>query len=153
MSNQQQTMMLAQLINERRDLMVEILKASIAQEKAIGEGLIEPLVARLNEKQSLVDKLRGIQEQLKPYAEQAPDERNWPSEQERKLCRQAIEETEKLQAAILEIDGRCEKVMIERRDEIFDSLNRTTDAATVAKAYSGQATRKPTGGNIDFSSG
>lgn len=151
--NPQQTMVMAELIRKRRDVMVGILKASIAQEQALGDGLIEPLVARLNDKQTLIEDLRDLQEQLKPFADQTPEDREWPSEVDRENCRRAIEETERLQGAILEIDARCERVMIERRNEIFDSLNRATDAATVAKAYAGGVTSKPAGGSIDFSSG
>lgn len=153
MMDQEQTMAMAALITQRRDLLAKILKASIEQEKAIAEGLVEQLVARLNDKQLLVDKMRKIQELLKPLASVPPEQRCWPSEDHRAACRQELQETERLQTAVLEIDARCEKVMQERRNEIFESLNKTTGAATVAKAYSGGATSKPRGGSIDLSSG
>jgi hypothetical protein len=148
-----QTMELADLVQKRRDVMVRILKASIAQENAIKEGLIEALVSRLNEKQVLIDCLQDLQRQLKPFASQDPADRVWPSEEDRTLCRRAIEETERLQTAILEIDGRCENLMVEHRDEILQDLNRTTDATAVARAYSCSANSRATGGSIDFSSG
>lgn len=153
MMDQQKTMAMAALITRRRDLLARILKASIEQERAITEGLVEQLVARLNDKQLLIDQMRAVQEQLKPWAKFQPEDRCWPDEQSRQVCRQEITETERLQQAVLEIDARCEKVMLERRDEIFESLNKTTGAATVAKAYGGSASSRPKGGSIDLSSG
>ena len=153
MMDQEETMAMAALITRRRDLLAKILKASIEQERAITEGLVEQLVARLNDKQSLIDQMRGVQEQLRPWAELRPEERCWPDEESRQVCRQELHETERLQQAVLEIDARCEQVMLERRDEIFESLNRTNGAATIAKAYAVSAGSRSTGGSIDFSSG
>jgi small-conductance mechanosensitive channel len=145
-----ETRQFAELVTRRRDVMVRILKVSMDQERAVLDGMVEALVARLNDKEHLVNELRTIQKSLKPSAEIHPDQRNWASEEARGQCRQELNDTEKLQAAILEIDTRCEKAMIERKDELFASLNKTNGAATAAKAYGAKPVRG--GGSFDASS-
>ena len=151
--DRQQTQHMADLITRRRDLMVKILKCSMDQERAISDGLVEQLVSRLNEKQVLVNELIEIQAALKPYSDVDAEQRDWESEDLRLRCGHEIEETERMNAAILEIDTRCERAMVQRRSELFDALNKNTDAATVAKAYSAGAGPKGGGGSFDLSSG
>jgi hypothetical protein len=147
-----QTQQMAELIIARRDLMARILKASVDQQAALADGLVEQLVSRLNEKQVMVDQLRGLQQQLKPLAETDPELREWPSETLRLTCRQAIAETEKLHAAVLEVDARCENEMVQRKDQLFEALHQKTGAATVAKAYNQSGAAGPRGGGFDLSS-
>lgn len=153
------TARMAALVEQRHATLAEILKITERQEAAIETGLVEQLMATLNEKQTHVDRLRRIQETLKPMAEVPAENRQWADEASRQRCRDALRDSEKLQAEILAIDQRCEHAMIQRRDELFDSLGRTTGAAAVARAYasaggSGSGTpRGASGGSLDLASG
>lgn len=133
--DREQTAQMAAWIAERHEVMAEILKRAVAQEKAVQEGLVEPLVSCLNEKQQWVDRLATLQRQLAPYAECAPANREWSSEEARERCARLIEETARMQAAILDIDGRCEQRMVERRDEIAAELQNAQGLAHAARAY------------------
>lgn len=156
--DREQTAQMAAWIAERHEVMAEILKRAVAQEKAVQEGLVEPLVACLHEKQQWVDRLAQLQRQLAPYAECRPENRQWANEEARAQCARLIEETTRMQAAILEIDGRCEQRMVERRDEIATELQNAQGLAHAARAYthmanlqspsSGQAVSGPAAGGV-----
>ncbi len=154
-----ETERMARLVGERRDLLAEILAVTGRQEAAIESGLVESLMGTLNEKQTLVDRLRVLQEQLKPMAEVPAECRQWSNPEARQRTRDAIADSERLQAEILAIDQRCEQAMLQRRDELFAAIGRTTGAATAARAYaaggrSAAAHRSgSSGGSLDLASG
>lgn len=153
------TAQMAALVEQRHDVLSEILRVTERQEAAIEAGLVQQLMAALNEKQTHVDRLRRIQEALKPMAEVPAENRLWTDPAERQRCRDTLRDSETLQAEILAIDQRCERAMIQRRDELFDSLGRTTGAAAAARAYAtgGGSIRAGQGvassGSLDLASG
>ena len=152
-----ETTAMANLIQQRHDLFVEILKLSLQQEAAINEGMVEKLVTCLNQKQQLIDQLKSLQQELAPYAECPAEDRQWASETARQQCRDCIAESARIQAATLEIDARCEQTMSQRRDEIFQQLSTTNGALQAANSY-GQAAAgtspgsRGRGGSLDFTS-
>lgn len=154
-----ETARMAVLVEQRRSLLAEILEITGRQEAAIEAGLVEGLMATLNEKQTRVDRLRAIQDQLKPMAEVPAERREWSDPAARERTRAALHESDSLQAEILSIDQRCERTMLQRRDELFASLGRTTGAATAARAYASgggfAASGRPasSGGTLDLASG
>jgi len=144
---------LAALVARRRELMMAILQQSILCEHAIEGGLVEKLLVHLEEKDHLVQELRGLQEGLAPHANVDPLSRTWRDAQTRSKCQNDIEETARLQAAILEIDERCTAAMIHRRDELFSQLHQTAGSFQVARAYATFAEgRSSTGTCIDLTS-
>lgn len=153
------TSQMAELVEQRHATLAEILKITERQEAAIEAGLVQELMATLNEKQTHVDRLRVIQEALKPMAEVPAENRLWSDPASRQRCRDALSDSERLQSQILVIDQRCERAMIQRRDELFDSLGRTTGAAAAARAYAsgggstGATPRAGSGGALDLASG
>ena len=154
-----ETAQMAELVAERRAVLAEILAVTQRQQTAIEAGLVEQLLETLNEKQIHVDRLSVLQSSLKPMAEVAPEHRTWVDSAARDRCRAALNDSERLQSAILAIDKRCEEAMLQRRDELFDSIGRTTGAAAAARAYAsggrGAAASRPatTGGSLDLASG
>lgn len=153
------TAQMAALVEQRYAMLSEILKITERQEAAIEAGMVQQLMAALNEKQTHVDRLRDIQEVLKPMAEVPAENRLWHDPASRQRCRETLRDSERLQAEILAIDQRCERAMVQRRDELFDSLGRTTGAAAAARAYasgggSSKASQGPaSGGSLDLASG
>lgn len=144
---------LSQLVRARRDLMAAILKQSMACEAAVEAGLVESLITALAEKDQQVEQLKRLQAELQPHAEVAAESRSWPSEEMREQCRREIEQTAQLQAAILEIDARCEATMTLRRDELFNTLQQTTGSALAARAYATQTAHSlPTRPSFDLTS-
>ena len=144
-------------ITQRRDLLAQILRTTLQQQAALEEGLVDRLLATLEEKDALVNQLRQLQDALKPYAEVEPADRQWRDQESRSRCRREIEETEKLQRAILDVDARCEQAMLSRREELFHSMQQTTGVALASQAYAAGnrvRTRAPsTGSSIDLTSG
>lgn len=155
----EQSDQMAVLVQQRYSLLVEILQITARQEAAIEAGLVQQLMDTLNEKQAYVERLRSVQDKLKPMAGVAPENRQWRDPEARQKCRETLAESDRVQAAILAIDQRCEQAMIQRRDELFDSLGRTTGAATAARAYASGSRAgsmsRPTaaGSSLDLASG
>lgn len=155
----EETEQMAALVAQRRGLLAEILEITGRQEAAIEAGLVQELMATLNEKQTRVDQLRKIQDRLQPMAEVPAENRVWSDPAAREQCRAALRDSDRLQAEILSIDQRCEQAMLQRRDELFDSLGRTTGAATAARAYASGGGVAPSGrpatsgGSLDLASG
>ena len=135
----EQSGQMAQLVQQRRQLLAEILKTTLQQEAAIKEGLVEQLVARLNEKQQWIDQLKELQQAIAPFADCPAENRQWHSQDERQACRHALDDSARLQQAILEIDARCETVMSQQRNELFEQISATNEASEAAKAYSNAA--------------
>lgn len=157
MMNEEQTVQFAAAIQERRVVMADILRWTLQQQEAIESGLVERLLEVLREKELLVDQLRTLQQRLQPWAGVSPESRQWTSTSAREECRRAVEETERLQQAILAVDARCEQAMVQRRDELFQTIQHTTGAAAIAKMYADAGkTSQPgsqSGATIDFTSG
>ena len=155
----EQTDQMAHWVRQRRDILADILRVTLRQETAIESGMVESLLEVLGEKDSLVDQLRGVQSRLAPMAAVPPAQRQWRDAETREQCGRQIEESARLQAAIVEIDGRCEQAMVERREELFDSLRETTGAAGASRAYASapraahNAARAAAGGSFDLTSG
>lgn len=153
------TARMAALVEQRYAVLAEILRTTERQEAAIEAGLVQQLVTTLNEKQTQVDRLRRIQEALKPMADVPAENRLWSDPADRQRCRDTLRDSEALQAEILAIDQRCERAMIQRRDELFDSLGRTTGAAAAARAYAsgggstGANQGVASGSSLDLASG
>ncbi|HEY5311317.1 MAG TPA: hypothetical protein VIK18_02315, partial [Pirellulales bacterium] len=88
--------------------------------------------------------------ELDPFRGQRPDERQWPSAEDRTRCAQIIERSESLFREILDREKQSEQSLGRRRDEAAARLEQA-HAASLARGAYGASYVRPLG-KLDLSS-
>ncbi len=132
------TARLTELAECKLHLLRQLRELSIDQNQLVASHRVDELVGLLSRKGELIDRLRTVQEQLKPFQAQEPEKRSWPSEADRVRCRSLFANSEKLLAELLAIDNLALGEMTLQRDLVGHQLNRYTSAEAILEAYGGQ---------------
>jgi hypothetical protein len=82
-----------------------------------------------------LNELVRIDRLLDPFREQDPEHRVWRTCEDRARSRETAERCEQLLAAITQIERRCEKDLIERRDSAAVLVHDLQSAARASRAY------------------
>ena len=131
------TARLIALAEQKHHLLTQLRELSIDQNPLADQRRADELLALLSRKSEIIESLLAVQEQLKPFQAQEPEQRSWSSETERTHCRALFLESEKLIAEILVIDDRTLGEMTLQRDFIGQQLNQFASAEAIHDAYSG----------------
>ncbi|MEM6778161.1 MAG: flagellar biosynthesis protein FlgN [Planctomycetota bacterium] len=138
---------LEQLIDERLDVMHQLLEQTTQQEAAVGEGHMSQLMAVLSTKQRLVEQFVRLSQTLRAVRDSCPEPLAL-SDSVRSRHRQC----DSLHAELLSRESACEKQLTSRRDDMADEMARSSNTRRAASGY-GQSQLPPTGGNsLDLSS-
>ena len=140
---------LAELIQQKHSCLTQLRDVGSRQLETASSGEMEILMQLLATKQRLIDQMLRIEQQLKPFREQDPDQRRWSAPQERKHCAAVATECESLLQTIVQQEKQSEKELVRRRDAAEVRLQGTHIASNVHNAYvSGDA---PTRSAVDYS--
>lgn len=145
---------LARLIDEKLEIVSEVLTFARRQETVIAEQQVAELMPLLAKKQMALERLSGVQKALEPFASQDPERRVWASEKARQRCREREQQCDQLLRHIMELDAKCEGKLTESRDELAERLQQTTGTQQAARAYqASQAATGSRGGRLDLTAG
>ena len=131
------TTRLLELAEQKHHLLTQLRELSIEQSQLAEQRSAEELLSLLSRKSDTIEILTRVQESLKPFQAQQPEERKWPSESERDRCRSLFVQSEKIIAEILVIDNQTLGEMSLQRDLIGQQLSQFTSAEAIHDAYSG----------------
>ncbi len=137
MNTSTETDLLAELINQKHDVLVQMRDLSRQQSELIGRGEISQLLAVLSAKQTLLIQLQKLEKQLTPFRDQDPESRQWRSVQDRQRCRQVAERCETLLKEIMLVERQSETDLTYRRDQAAERLQGVHGAAQARRAYAG----------------
>lgn len=126
---------LAALVGHKLRLLERLLELSHRQQSLLGEEDLDGLLSLLSAKQRLIDALQKIERALDPFRQQAPEERQWRSAEERAACRQQAERCQVLTAKLLEDERRTTEEMEQRKKRTEGLLQGFDSAAKAQSAY------------------
>jgi hypothetical protein len=144
-----ETDFLAQLIDSRHEVLVQIRELARQQAVLVQDGNMTRLMSLLAVKQRLLNTLQECEQKLEPFRAQDPDLRVWRSTAERQRCKQVAERSETLLAEILYVERQCESELVQRRDQTAELLQGAHSAARASHAY--HAPLELRGGQLDVS--
>ena len=135
--NEPDTSILAQLVRAKHACLVRLRDLAQRQFALIEAGNMTALLDLLSSKQKPLVDLQRIERALDAFRDQDPDQRVWPSPQERARCAAEVEECNRLLHEILAQDKRSEAALVRRRDEVAEQLESAHLAGRALGAYAG----------------
>jgi len=133
------TAQLTEIAERKLHLLTQLRELSLDQSQLADTQRVDELLSLLSRKSDVLDRLRVIQDELKPFQTQDPEQRAWPSEAERNRCRELFDKSEGLLAELLVIDNRTLGEMTQQRDVIGQQLSQFTSAEAILEAYGGMS--------------
>ncbi len=141
---------LADLIDKKHDILVQLRELSRCQATTIAAGDMNHLLGVLASKQQLLNELQATERELDPFRTQDPDGRNWRSAEDRNRCRQTAQRCESLLSEIMLVEKQCEADLTVRRDQTAARLDGAHHATQARHAYATGPARR--GAQLDVSS-
>ena len=135
------TSKLASLIGKRHACLEQLLKLGVKQSELIASGEIGTLLRLLSVKSQLFVSLQSIEQQLSPFHEQKPENRQWDSDQQHQECSRQAGECRELLDQVMRLESENEMKMIQRRDQVSRQLQTAQSSASARKAYHAQDSR------------
>ena len=129
------TKQLAELIDKKHNLLVQLHQLGRQQRALIRAEDINNLLVLLSTKQTLLNQLQTVEQQLEPYRNQDPETRRWATPADRQKCAEVARHCEVLLSEIVQIERHSEEEMERRRDVAAARLEDAGSAAEARKAY------------------
>ncbi|QEG42725.1 flagellar export chaperone FlgN [Roseimaritima ulvae] len=129
------TTKLIQLIAERWQTLQTLLDMSLQQSEMIQQERISELIPLLSSKQPLLQRFADLQEQLRPYAAQPAETRQWADEAQRQTCQQQWDESEEMLAEMMRLEQDCETQLVAGRDRLAERMQQSDGSQRAASAY------------------
>jgi hypothetical protein len=137
------TTRLAELINNKRQILVQLRELGERQNDVVAGGDIGRLLKLLSTKQQLISALQALETKLKPYYGEDPERRKWNSAEERAHCAQQAEECNALLEQVVRLEKLGAEKLTLRRNEVAQQLQQVHAAAHVRSAYEAQRRNHP----------
>ncbi len=132
------TTRLAELISNKRQILVQLREIGERQNDVVAGGDIGTLLKLLATKQQLISALQGLERELNPYYGEDPERRHWNSAEERARCAQQAAECNALLEHVVRLEKLGAEKLTLRRNEVAEQLQQVHTAAHVRSAYEAQ---------------
>jgi flagellar biosynthesis/type III secretory pathway chaperone len=129
------TAKLTKLLADKCELLAQLRQLGVRQFESIDTADLSQLLNLLAAKQRLIGGLQTIEQQLDPFRDQSPDDRQWASQADRNRCAQLAETCQTLLAEVVEIEKQSENRLVLRRDEAATRLQAAHFAGQARQAY------------------
>jgi hypothetical protein len=126
---------LAQLAVCKLQIMQLLRKLAAQQLEVISGGDMTNLLKLLAAKQTVMDQLTKVEQQLDPFRGEDPETRDWPSTAARETCQRNVETCNELLADIMRLEKQAELEMVRRRDDASVRLAGMHGASEARHAY------------------
>ena len=143
---------LATLVSRRLATLNRLHEIGARQIDAIQGGRMSELMRILSEKQSPLNELSSIAEQLRAASADDPAARQWESQAQREQCRLEQETCERLHLDLLAIEAECEAALQQSRLEVEQEVRRIDGAKQAVTQYSSQDSVSRSGDRLDLAS-
>lgn len=135
MTIESRTEQLFSLMEAKLGLLSELRNLAIQQSDAVEKQDVAELLQLLGRKQGLMERLQAIQDQLRPFADEDPEQRRWSSPERRAACQATQRRCDQSIEEILVMEHRAIETMTSQRDAISGQLVQATDAMRLSRAY------------------
>lgn len=126
---------LARLVQQKRQLLEQLVKVGHRQGELIEAGEVASLVQLLSSKQQLIAGLQAVEQGLDGFRAEDPETRQWPTPAARAACQADSKACNALLAEVIAAEQRHEQMMTERRDAIGTQLRQAQSAHAASTAY------------------
>lgn len=126
---------LAQLVDCKLQILQLLRRLAAQQLEVIASGDMTNLLKLLSGKQTVMDRLAKVEQQLDPFRGQDPDARDWPSTAAREVCQKNVETCNELLTEIMRLEKQGEGEMVGRRDDASTRLAGMHGASEARHAY------------------
>ncbi len=126
---------LAQLAQCKLQIMQLLRKLAAQQLDVISGGDMTNLLKLLAAKQTVMDQLAKLEQQLDPFRGQDPETRDWSSTAAREDCQRNVEACNELLTDIMRLEKQAEMEMVRRRDDASVQLAGMHGASEARHAY------------------
>jgi hypothetical protein len=130
---------LAQLVECKLQIMQLIRRLAAQQLEIIRGGDLTNLLRLLSAKQTVMDQLAKVEQQLDPFRGENPETRDWPSTAAREACQRNVEAGNELLTEIMRLEKQGEGEMVRRRDDASIQLSGMHGAREARQAYVAEA--------------
>jgi len=130
---------LAALIREKRDCLLTLREMGRRQLELIDADNMTALLEVLAAKQRALLALQRVERALDPFRDQDPEQRRWPSADDRRRCAEELQQCETLLGEIVAQEKCSEGALIRRRDETAQRLQGAHRAHHARGAYTSGA--------------
>ena len=141
---------LAKLISQKRQLLAQLLEIANGQQRLVEAGDVATLLKLLATKQKLLLAVQEVERRLAPHHEEDPEQRPWPTPEDRAACAAEAADCSRMLARIIEMEKSQEAIMTNRRDALAGQLKTAHQAHAAHSAY--QAHQMPTNANTQAAS-
>ncbi len=142
----------AALIQQRWEILDQLLSISRLQMTAIERGQMSELMRLLSEKQKPLNKLIELGNQIGVASADDSEDRYWDSNDIREQCRRQQDDCEKINLELLAIEAECESKLSQNRDELRERLERVDSGWQAVSGYADHELHATSGGSLDLSS-
>lgn len=144
-----ETELLANLIDKKYEVLSLLRQLARAQTTIVKDGDMTRLMKLLGTKQSLLNQLQSLEQQLDPFRTQDPDTRHWKSPERRQQTRDMATRCESLLNEIMLVEKQCEGELVVRRDVVSTRLQGMHSVTQATDAYMSNG---PSYSQLDLSS-
>ncbi len=141
----------AALIQQRWEILDQLLSISRLQMTAIERGQMSELMRLLSEKQKPLNKLIELGNQIGVASADDSEDRYWDSNDIREQCRRQQDDCEKMNLELLAIEAECESKLSQNRDELRERLERVDSGWQAVSGYADHELHATGGGSLDLS--
>jgi len=136
MSVTESTDRLAELVDKKHEVLGQLRTLSQYQLRLAGhDEYLSDLMRVLAAKQSLIERLSNIDQQLNPFRSEDPDARVWRSPEDRQRCSKMAGECEQLLSELKKLEQASTQTISKRRDDVAKQLKETNTAVDSNAAY------------------
>ena len=126
---------LAQLVDCKLQIMQLLRRLAAQQLEIITGGDLTNLLKLLAAKQTVMDQLAKVEQQLDTFRGQDPETRDWSSTATRETCQRNVETCNELLTEIMRLEKQGEGEMVRRRDAASVQLAGMHGASEARHAY------------------
>ncbi len=144
-----ETDILFDLVCSKRACLEQLCRMGLNQIDLIESDRMTALLDLLAHKQQTLAELQQIERALDPFRGQAPEARQWRSDEARRRCADALRACETLLAEIIDRERAGEQALIARRDRAAAQLQQMHRAGQARASYTSP---NPGAGQLDLCS-
>ena len=135
-----QTDVLAELVRSKLACLEQLRELGQRQYDLIERDDMTSLMDVLARKQRTLMKLQQLERGLNPFRDEDPQQRRWPTPQQRQTCSGQLDRCEALLDEIVRQEKRSERELVRRRDRVAVQLQGAHLACQARGAYTAEST-------------
>jgi hypothetical protein len=134
---------LLELLGQEQACYTSLLDLSRRQRSVIEEHDVDRLLVLLGQKQQILTRVAGIEEQLRPYKERWKSLHESLDADDRQVLDLALSTVGELLSELIELEKASEQLLKGHRDRTLDELAATTHGTTVHQTYASGTAEVP----------